>query len=306
MPQGSLQLEVVDLAGDGVDGNLRIDLKRAEGGSGGTRVSATFPLAGETVLKLEDVPCQTGYGTTFTVAVTTRHFRRYAFNQLIRENRVTTANESPLRLVVKPRAVRDIRAPSFSRLTARQRTSLGNAAMLAPEQRDRDLLGLSGAQLYAALGPLRKACLLNIFAKARHTSAGGCGRFMRALLVLRQDRCFCIVDDAMPGFLNNSDRFMTAPGALHKPLPGFRMVDTSYKSKDSHANLQVTFMQNQDTGELAADIDIDEASGLRHGFEVIRNAMAKQKTNPYLVRELLLLRDPVGKGLDPNYRFVFE
>ena len=248
---------------------------------------------------------QAGFGTTFTVAVTTRNFRRYAFNQLIRENRVTTANESPLRLVVKPKAVRDILAPSFSRLAPRQRTFLRNAAMLALEKPDRDLLGLSGAQLYGALGPLRKAFLLNVFAKARHASSAGCGRFMRTLLVLRQDRCFCMVDDAMPGFLNDSDRFITAPGALHKPLPRFQMVDTSYKSTDSHANLQVAFMQHQDTGELAADIDIDEASGFRHGFEVIRNAVTKGKTNPCLVRDLLLLRDPVGE-LDPHYRFVFK
>jgi len=38
---------------------------------------------------------------------------------------------------------------------------------------------------------------------------------------------------------------------------------------------------------------------------VIRNKVRNQRTNPYLVRELLLLRDPVGNSLDPKYRFVF-
>tara|TARA_B100002003_G_scaffold222207_1_gene225839 strand:+ start:1969 stop:2874 length:906 start_codon:yes stop_codon:yes gene_type:complete len=300
-----LKLHVIDLVDDGVAGDVRLDLRRAEGGSAGAGVTATFPLAGEAHLELEDIPCQSGYGTTYTVAVTTKHFRRFAFNQLIRENRANRANESPLRLVAKPKAVQDIQAPAFSKLPARRRTDLGEASMLAHAEEDGDLVGLSGPQLYSALGPLRTACLLNIYAKAGHASADRCGRFIGAPLVLRQDRCFCMIDDAMPEFLNNSARFISAPGALHEPLPGFRMVDISYKSRDSHANLQVTIMQKIDSGELAADIDIDEATGFRHGMEVIRNHVGRQRTNPYLVRELLLLRDPVGKSLNPKYRFVF-
>jgi hypothetical protein len=305
MPEGSLKLRVTDLVDDGVEGKVRIDLRRAEGGPGDAGVTATFPLAGETHLELEDIPCQAGYGTTYTVSVTTKNFRRFAFNQLIRENRANTGNESPLRLAAKPKAVRDISAPVFSKLPAKRRTDLGAASMLAHADEDEDLVGLSGTALYDALGPLRTACLLNIYTKAGHASADRCGRFIGAPLVIRQDRCFCLIDDAMPAFLNNSGRFISAPGALHEPLPGFRMVDVSYKSRDSHANLQVTIMQHTGTDVLAADIDIDEATGFRHGMEVIRNHIGRQRTIPYLIRELLLLRDPVGKSLDPKYRFVF-
>jgi hypothetical protein len=48
-------------------------------------------------------------------------------------------------------------------------------------------------------------------------------------------------------------------------------------------------MQQEATQTLWADIDIDLASGTEHGFEVIRNAVANGRTNPFLVRDVLLL-----------------
>ena len=299
MPAGSLRLRVTDLVDGGVEGDLQLPLTRAEGGST-SQETATFPLAGETVLTMEDITCEAGFGTTYTVALTTSHFRRYLFNQLIKEDVVNKANESPVRLVVKPKAVRDIRAPAPS---GRLAEFLRQAAMMPHEDEDRDLVGLSGGTLYDALGPLRKACLLNIFKKAGDKSAGGCGSLLLKPLVLRQDRCFCMVDEAMVGFLNSSKHFKSACSTLHHALQGFHILEKlSYKSKDSHANLQVTLMRN-DAGEFAADVDIDEATGFEHGFEVIRNHIGKQRTNPYLVRELLLLQDPVR--LNPRYQFVF-
>jgi hypothetical protein len=83
------------------------------------------------------------------------------------------------------------------------------------------------------------------------------------------------------------------------------MAEGSFKSRDAHANLQVTFMRETVTGELAADIDIDESSGIEHGFEVIRNATFRSRTNPFLIREFLLSADPIGKSLDPGYEFRF-
>ena len=108
----------------------------------------------------------------------------------------------------------------------------------------------------------------------------------------------------MPEALRKSDRFKSAPKALHKPLNGFQLED-SFKSRDDHANLQVTFMRHKQSGELAADVDIDESSGVQHGLEVIRNAVTQGRTNPCLIRELMLLFDPVERVLDPGYRFVF-
>jgi len=83
------------------------------------------------------------------------------------------------------------------------------------------------------------------------------------------------------------------------------MAEGSFKSRDAHANLQVTFMREIATGNLAADIDIDESSGIQHGLEVIRNATFRNRTNPYLIREFLLSADPIKRSLDPGYRFRF-
>jgi hypothetical protein len=82
-------------------------------------------------------------------------------------------------------------------------------------------------------------------------------------------------------------------------------VMNSFKSRDPHANLQVTFMRQIDSDVMWADIDIDEASGFEHGFEVIRNAVVDRRTNPYLVRELLLLALD-HQPIDPGYDFVFR
>ena len=299
MPEGSLKLQVIDLVGDAIDGKVRVRATRAKGGAGGQPTIGTFP-AGDTVLQLTGIRCQPGAGTAVRVAVATKNFRRFQLIQRMRADRVNRAAEYPIRLVVDPKKVENITAPSFGQLSSRQRGFLDGATMIGYQKEDRDLAGLSGSALYDALGPLRKACLLNVLTKARHKSSHGCGRFIRTPLVLRQDRCFCVVDEGMEDLLERSDQFITAPDSLHKPLPGYRMLKRSYKSKDSHANLQVTFMQHGETGKFAADIDIDEASGFTHGLEVIRNKLENQRTNPYLVRELLVLQ-----SLDPKYRFVF-
>jgi len=176
--------------------------------------------------------------------------------------------------------------------------------MAASKPEDSDLLGTSGPALYQKLGPLRKACLLNIGRKASHPTADNCLSFVGGLLLCRQDRFFARVDASLPERLRNSASYKSAPATLHEPLEGYQLAEGSFKSRDAHANLQVTFMRHTQTGDLAADIDIDEASGVEHGFEVIRNAVFRKRTNPYLIREFLLTADSREHTLDPGYRFV--
>jgi hypothetical protein len=154
------------------------------------------------------------------------------------------------------------------------------------------------------MGPLRTACLLNLFAKARHVSAARCWNLFNHPIVVRQDRFFCDVDATLGNLLRQDEHFKSAPSTLHKPLTGYTIVD-SFKSRDAHANLQVTVMRDDSNGRFAADVDIDEASGIEHGFEVLRNRF-QGRTNPYLIRELLLLADFETGALNPGYRFVFK
>ena len=227
-------------------------------------------------------------------------YRPYTFLQLIREDRINTASDD-VEFWVKPGDVKDIRADAFADLPKHVREILENATLtrLAPE--DDDLLGLSGEDLYKALGPLRKACFLNIVTKAAHDdTTGDCLDDIGGLLLCRQDRFFPKVAAGLPQTLRKSPLFKSAPGALHPPLPGYTMTGDSFKSRDAHANLQVTFMREDATGDLAADIDIDESSGIEHGFEVIKNATFKSKTNPYLIREFMLSADRANLSLDPG------
>jgi hypothetical protein len=256
-------------------------------------------------LTVTGITCRGGPGTMYRVVATTPHYRAYSFFQLIREDRNNTASDN-VEFWVKPGDVTDIRAPAFDDLPGRARRILERAQTTAERAEDSDLVGLSGADLYRRLGPLRKACLLNIVAKASHeATTGNCLPHMGGVLVCRQDRFFARVDADLPERLRQSPVFKSAPEALHKPLRGFQMAEGSFKSRDAHANLQVTFMREVSTGELAADIDIDEASGIEHGLEVIRNATFRNRTNPYLIREFLLSADPIKRSLDPGYRFVF-
>jgi hypothetical protein len=263
-----------------------------------------FDLDGHDTFTIDDISCHDGFGTLYAVRLRVPGHKPYAFFQRIGTGRKNLPSEAHVRLMVNPKRVASIDPPSFAELPAAFRRGLDNASMetLAPE--DADLVGLQGAALYDALQPHRQACLLNLVAKATHPSSDRIARFVRKPVVLRQDRCFAEVEPAMQPLLCKSDRFKSAPSLLHDPPAGFDRLD-SFKTRDPHANLQVTFMRHRASGAMWADIDIDEASGIEHGFEVIRNAVVDGRTNPFLVRELLLLADP-DDPIDPGYDFVLK
>jgi hypothetical protein len=306
MPQGDLLVQITLLTGDPLHGRVEIEMNRVSGepGTGGEAMELSVDLGSDTDLTITGITCRGGPGTMYRIGVSASHFRDYSFFQSIKENTVNTAADD-VALWVKAGDVRGIRAPEFANLPERLRSILSGARMIAINAEDRDLLGATGAGLYQNLGPLRTACLLNIAKKASHASADNCLPFIGPLLMCRQDRFFAIVDSGLPERLRRSPVYKSAPELLHEPLPGFQLAEGSFKSRDAHANLQVTFMRHNETGNLAADIDIDESSGIEHGFEVIRNAVFRQRTNPYLIREFMLSAELQEHTLDPGYRFEF-
>ena len=307
MPKGNLVVQLSDMTGALVKGKVEVDLRRVDGanGAGGENmeVSVNGPVGKFTIT---GILCQTGPGTMYEVRFSTDHYRRYAFFQSIRENRDNVASDD-VEFWVKPGDVEDITAPAFADLPAAVRTMCDQATMIKEKPEDGELTGLSGRTLYQQMGPLRKACLLNIAAKAAdEKTAGNCLPTFRGLLISRQDRLFARVTPGLVELVQNGVMFKSAPSTLHEPPQGFEMsVHGSFKSKDAHANLQVTFMTEVATGGLVADIDIDESSGIEHGFEVIRNAVFKKRTNPYLIREFLNAADFTGHSLSPDYQFTF-
>jgi len=306
MPKGNLVVHLSDMAGELVKGRVDVDLKRVQGspGAGGENmvVRVNGPVG---VLTITGISCQSGPGTMYEMRVSTPNYRKYAFFQLVQENRDNTASDN-VEFWVKPADVNGIQAPALHALPATAQAMLTNATMIVDKPEDGDLVGLSGPRLYQKLSPLRKACFLNIVKKASDaTTADNCLPAFRDLLILRQDRLFARVAPGLREQLRRASTFKSAPGALHEPPPGFSKPLESFKSKDPHANLQVTFLTELATGGLAADIDIDEASGIEHGFEVIRNGVLDKRTNPYLIREFMNAADLLGHSLSPDYRFTF-
>jgi hypothetical protein len=306
MPEGNLVVHLSDMAGALAKGRVDIDLKRVSGSAGAGGENMEVSVAGPVgILTITGVACQTGPGTMYEVRASMPHYRKYAFFQLIREDRNNTASDD-VEFWVKPGDVRDLQAPTLANLPATVQDMLGNATMIVDKAEDRDLVGLSGKALYKRMGPLQRACLLNITKKAADAkTASNCLPAFGDLLILRQDRLFARVASDLRERLRTAPMFKSAPYALHQPPPGFSPPLESFKSRDPHANLQVTFMTELATGGLAADIDIDEASGIEHGFEVIRNAVFKKRTNPYLIREFLNAADLPGHSLSPDYTFTF-
>ena len=306
MPKGNLVVKLSDMSGELVRGRVDIDLKRVSGSSGAGGENMTVTVNGPVgALTITGIACQTGPGTMYELRASTPHHRKYAFFQLIQENRDNTASDN-VEFWVKPGEVKDIQAPSIAGLPGIAQTMLSQASMIVDRREDQELKDLSGLALYQQMGPLRRACFLNIVKKASDgTTAANCLPAFGDLLIMRQDRLFARVAASLPEQLRQAAMFKSAPGALHEPPPGFSKPIESFKSRDPHANLQITFMQELATGGLAADIDIDEASGIEHGFEVIRNAVFNNRTNPFLIREFLNAADLEARSLRPEYHFTF-
>jgi hypothetical protein len=91
--------------------------------------------------------------------------------------------------------------------------------------------------------------------------------------------------------------FDKVSGSLHHPPPGFVSAE-SFKTSDKYGNLQLTFFTNGEA--FKADIDIDDAGGLEHVFQVLRNKLSGNPTHPYNIHDILV----AYQHLDPGYTFV--
>jgi len=163
--------------------------------------------------------------------------------------------------------------------------------------------GTSGAALYDKLDDVRKAGMFNIATKAAGTGLAT-GRsvlsYVQRIRELRGDRCFVVVPQELREEIKNSalsGHFFEAPSALHHPPPGFESAG-SWKTPDHYGNLQVTFFSSP--SDWVADIDIDDAGGLAHVFQVLRNTLENRPTHPYDIQQILILH----QKLDPGYDLV--
>lgn len=203
---------------------------------------------------------------------------------------------------VNPKKVIGVNFPKYDKLPADAQTLLGKSEKV---------LGFkdkAGEVLYNALENenLKRAGMLNIIAKTNATRFAN-GRtvlsYLQDLRELRGDRFFVVASKELREETKNS----IADGLFHKAdqtlhhLPGDFIGYTgagSFKTNDRYGNLQLTFFMKGD--ECVADIDIDDASGLEHVFQVLNNMLPGNDTHPYTIHQILIAH----QKLDPGYRFI--
>jgi hypothetical protein len=166
-----------------------------------------------------------------------------------------------------------------------------------------DFAGKQGRELYEAVDDIRKAGLLNIITKSHLTcfrNDASVLSYFRQLRELRGDRFYVLVSHELRENVKNSvqdDLFTPASDLLHRPPDGYTRAG-SFKTPDPFGNLQLSFFVRD--GEWMADVDIDDAAGFGHVFQVARNALTGQPTHPYDIHQILIER----QAMDPGYRFV--
>lgn len=201
---------------------------------------------------------------------------------------------------VDPKKVKGINPTKFNKLSDDAQRLLTDSAKVL------SFAGKTGEKLYDALDNIRRAGLLNIMCKAQAVSFES-GKsvlsFISELRELRGDRFFAVVSRELREETKNSvadGLFHEVSGSLHKLPPefvGFRDAG-SFKTDDRYGNLQLTFFLKGE--ECVVDVDIDDAAGLKHVFQVIHNALPGNSTHPYAIHNLLV----VHQKLDPGYTFV--
>jgi hypothetical protein len=198
---------------------------------------------------------------------------------------------------VDPDKVASLDVPAFDNLREdAKRTLMASDTVLGFE-------GKTGAALLGALDPIRQAGFLNIIAKTVETvfaNGRSVASHLQKLLELRGDRFFVTVSHELREDTKNSVHeglFEEVSGLLHHIPAGFTEAG-SFKTRDRYGNLQLTFSVRGD--EWRADVDIDDAGGFGHVFQVIRNALTGSPTHPYNIHQLLLQH----QKLDPGYDLV--
>jgi hypothetical protein len=288
MATGTLKLELVDARGDGIRDHVTIELARQ--GLSNRYKNSIFVRKDVQIKEIECDP-----SAIYLTTITPSDYRPSQFFLTLQAGKTTSKTA---RLPVDADKVTGIEAPAFARLDPELRRVL-NASNIDTNP------GVSGQALYDSLDAVRRACLLNIFTKASATvlrNGRTCFEHLGGMIKLRGDRFFAKTGGALREEVQNArDLFEEVSGALHHPPDGFTSA-RSFKTKDRFGNLQLTFFRRGETGDdYLVDADIDEASGIEHGFEVLRNHLTGHRTSPYDIRDILIAH----QQLDPGYDFLF-
>lgn len=199
--------------------------------------------------------------------------------------------------------------PDYVELPAELRAVLERSLLeQEPSETDSGLAPGStpGERLYHGLPTIAKAGLLNLFAKMRSTVSGGrtVWSFVGDVYRVRGDRIFANVALDFRDHIKTATvakEFAKADSSLHRPPPGFEAAD-SFKHSQFHSGvLQLTyFAATAAPLRFRVDADIDDAGGIGHVFQVLRNFLTSGDTHPYDIHQILTFHQLI----DPGYALV--
>src|ERR1039457_5990829 len=191
-----------------------------------------------------------------------------------------------------------IKAPPFQELSPdAQRLLIDSNNVLNFE-------GKNGTDLYDALDDVRRAGFLNLTTKATNTrfqNEHTVLSYINELIELRGDRFFAKTTRDLRSETTNAmsaHEFHEVDESLHDPPAGF-VRDRSFRTMDHYGNLQLSFFKNA-ADEYTVDMDIDDAQGFEHVFQVLHNTLTGLPTHPYNIHEILI----ATQHLDAGYEFI--
>lgn len=162
---------------------------------------------------------------------------------------------------------------------------------------------VTGRLLFDGMTDLQKAGLLNVFRKMTATRVGPslAWDFVTDVYRSRGDRIFANVTVEFRDHVKSEvsgGRFEKVSGAAHTPDGGFEHAD-SFKTGESLGNLQLTFFCSTDAPKrFRVDADIDDARGIGHAFQVLRNFVTDGQTHPYDIHQVMTFHQRLRPGYD--------
>lgn len=160
-----------------------------------------------------------------------------------------------------------------------------------------------GTTRYEDLEDQQKAGLLNLFAKMTDPSSQHVFDEVLDIFKVKPARIYARVKRELwerVQLLPQHFHEQADGGSLHSFIDDWvRLTEhASFKTPDPMGNLQLTFASNPQE-QFAVDADLDDHTGLRHAFDVIKHKFSGD-TNPYDIHEVLVkLQD-----IDPGYRLL--
>lgn len=147
------------------------------------------------------------------------------------------------------------------------------------------------APLWSELSDLARASLLNLYAKLQAVHLWG---HIVAVTGVEPDRIFAEVTADLGDVLEGSPEFVPVSGILHTPPPGARPAGSYKHTPYDVGVLQITLFRADDT--WLADIDLDDAGGIGHVFQVLGHWATGGATHPYDMHQVLTFYQRIHPG----------